>query len=118
MAALAVGLALAIWGSHPAFYYATAFALGVFLVADRLAFYNLSMAFCPHDDNTAYLGIIPALIAPATVLMAGSSGTLIDRFGFMPVAWLGFGGALVALYLVVFRLPEPRYSLAGRRTSP
>jgi len=118
MAALTAGLALAIWGSHPAFYYATAFALGVFLVADRLAFYNLSMAFCPHDDNTAYLGIIPALIAPATILMAGSSGSLIDRFGFMPVAWLGFAGAAIALYLVSFRLPEPRYSLAGRRTSP
>lgn len=118
MAALAVGLALAIWGTHPAFYYATAFALGVFIVADRLAFYNLSMAFCPHDDNTAYLGVIPALIAPATVVMAGSSGALIDRFGFIHIAWLGLGGALVALYLVVFRLPEPRFSLAGRRPSP
>jgi len=118
MAALTVGLALAIWGGHPLFYFATAFALGVFIVADRLALYNLSMAFCPHDDNTAYLGIIPALVAPLAALIAGSSGTLIDRFGFMPVAWVGFGCALIALYLVVFRLPEPRYSLAGRRTSP
>lgn len=118
MAALTAGLALAIWGGHPAFYYATAFALGVFITADRLALYNLSMAFCPHDDNTAYLGIIPALVAPMAALIAGSSGSLIDRFGFMPVAWVGFGCAAIALYLVLFRLPEPRYSLAGRRSSP
>jgi MFS family permease len=118
MGALTTGLALAIWGGHPAFYYATAFALGVFITADRLALYNLSMAFCPHDDNTAYLGIIPALVAPMAALIAGSSGSLIDRFGFMPVAWVGFACAAIALYLVLFRLPEPRYSLAGRRPSP
>jgi predicted MFS family arabinose efflux permease len=118
MAALTLGLGLAIFGAHPAFYYTTAFVLGVFIVADRLALYNLSMAFCPHEDNTAYVGIIPALVAPLAALTAGSSGALIDRLGFMSVAWLGFGGAVIALYLVVFRLPEPRYSLAGRRTLP
>jgi len=118
MAALTLGLVLAIWGASPAFYYATAFALGIFLVADRLAFYNLSMAFSPHEDNTAYLGVIPALTAPLTALVAGSSGSFIDRFGFVPVAVVGLAGALAALYLVVFRLPEPTYSLAGRRKDP
>jgi MFS family permease len=115
MAALTAGLVLAIWGTHPACYYATAFLLGIFIVADRLALYNLSMAFSPHDDNTAYLGIIPALVAPLSALVAGSSGAFIDRFGFVPVAAVGLGGAVAALCLVVFFLPEPRYSLAGRR---
>jgi len=118
MFALVVGLAFAVWGTHPSTYFVTAFSLGIFIVADRLALYNLSMAFCPHDDNTAYLGIIPALVAPVAALIAGSSGSLIDAFGFMPVAWAGFGCAVIALYLVLFRLPEPRYSLAGRRTEP
>jgi len=93
-------------------------ALGVFIVADRLALYNLSMAFSPHEDNTAYLGLVPALVAPFAALVAGSSGAFIDRFGFPPVALVGFGAALVALALVVFRLPEPRYSHAGRRAAP
>ena len=114
-AALVVGLALAIWSAHPALYYATAFALGIFLVADRLALYNLSMAFSPHEDNTAYLGIVPAIVAPASALVAGSSGALIDQFSFVPVAAVGLIGAAAALALAVFRLPEPRYSLAGRR---
>ena len=114
-AALVVGLALAIWSAHPVLYYATAFALGIFLVADRLALYNLSMAFSPHEDNTAYLGIVPAIVAPASALVAGSSGALIDQFSFVPVAVVGLIGAAAALALAVFRLPEPRYSLAGRR---
>ena len=116
--ALVVGLALALWGGHPGFYFVTAFALGIFIVADRLALYNLSMAFSPHEDNTAYLGIVPALVAPIQALVAGSSGGLIDRFGFFPIALIGLGGALIALYLVVARLPEPAYSLAGRRIQP
>jgi len=117
-AALAVGLSLSIWGPGPAAYYATAFALGIFLVADRLALYNLSMAFSPHEDNTAYLGLVPALVAPVSALVAGSSGALIDRFGFMPIAVLGLIGAVAALGLALFRLPEPRYSFhaVGRRT--
>ena len=118
MAALTVGLALAIWGSHPAFYYCTAFVLGIFIVSDVLALFNLSMAFSPHEDNTAYIGIIPAIVAPFTALIAGSSGTFIDHFGFIPIAWVGLAAAVAALYLVVFRLPEPAYSLAGRRGSP
>ena len=117
MTALVIGLALAVWGTHPATYYVTAFALGVFIVADRLALYNLSMAFSPHEDNTAYLGVIPAIVAPLQAFVAGSSGTFIDRFGFLPVAVVGLAGAAVALYLVVLRLPEPAYSLAGRRKS-
>jgi predicted MFS family arabinose efflux permease len=116
--ALVAGLALALWGGHPLFYFVTAFALGIFIVADRLALYNLSMAFSPHEDNTAYLGIIPAIVAPVQALVAGSSGGLIDRFGFFPIALVGLAGAVTALYLVVARLPEPAYSLAGRRTQP
>ena len=118
MLALTLGLALAIWGSHPAYYYATAFALGIFITADRLALYNLSMAFSPHEDNTAYLGILPALVAPLAALVAGSSGSFIDVFGFVPVAAVGLACAIAGLYLVVFRLPEPKYSLAGRRSQP
>jgi MFS family permease len=114
-AALAVGLTLAIWGAHSAFYYVTAFVLGVFIVSDLLARYNLAMAFSPHEDNTAYLGIIPALTAPLAALVAGSSGAFIDRFGFVSVSLVGLGGAAAALWLTVFRLPEPRFSLAGRR---
>jgi len=115
MAALTLGLSLAIWGSHPAFYYCTAFVLGIFIVSDVLALFNLSMAFSPHEDNTAYIGIIPAIVTPFTALVAGSSGAFIDRFGFIPIAWVGLAGAVVSLYLVIFRLPEPAYSLAGRR---
>jgi MFS family permease len=114
-AALVIGLALAIWSAHPAVYYVTAFALGVFLVADRIALYNLSMAFSPHEDNTAYLGIVPAMVAPMAAVVAGSSGALIDRFTFVPVAAVGLIGAAIALFLALFRLPEPRFSLAGRR---
>ena len=113
-ASLVVGLALAIWSGHPALYYVTAFALGIFLVADRLALYNLSMAFSPHEDNTAYLGIVPAMVAPLSALVAGSSGALIDRFTFVPVAVVGLIAALAALLLALFRLPEPRYSMAGK----
>lgn len=115
MVALFLGLAVAVWGTHPATYYVTAFTLGIFIVADRLALYNLSMAFSPHEDNTAYLGVIPAIVAPVQALVAGSSGTFIDRFGFLPVAAVGLVSAAVALYLVVLHLPEPTYSLAGRR---
>ena len=114
VAALTAGLALSIWDASLAVYYATAFALGVYLVADRLALFNLSMAFSPHDDNTAYIGAIPALTAPALAVVAGSAGPFIDRFGYIPVAWAGLAGAAGAFYLVV-RLPEPPYSLAGKR---
>jgi predicted MFS family arabinose efflux permease len=115
MGALSAGLALAVFGGRRELYYVTAFALGVYLVADRIALMNLSMAFSPHEDNTAYLGVIPALVAPALALMAGSAGSLIDRFGFLPVGYVGLAGAIVALYLVMVRLPEPAYSLAGKR---
>jgi MFS family permease len=115
VAALTLGLALSIWGTGLAVYFGTAFALGVYLVSDRLALFNLSMAFSPHDDNTAYIGAIPALTAPMLAIAAGSAGPFIDRFGYLAVAWVGLGAAAVALYLVALRLPEPPYSLAGRR---
>jgi len=114
-AALTVGLVIAIWGTHPWLYYATAFATGIYLVTDRLAQFNLSMAFCPHEDNTAWLGAIPAITAPVVAVVAGSGGTFIDRFGFPSVALVGLLLAAGALYLAVFRLREPAYSLAGRR---
>jgi len=118
LVALTAGLALAIWGTGVAAYYVTAFLLGISVVADILALFNLSMAFSPHEDNTAYVGIIPALVAPVTAVVAGYSGSLIDHFGFIPIAIAGLVGAAVALFLGVVRLPEPAYSLAGRRPSP
>jgi predicted MFS family arabinose efflux permease len=114
-AALTIGLVIAIWGTHPWLYYVTAFMTGIYLVTDRLAQFNLSMAFCPHEDNTAWLGAIPAITAPIVAVVAGSGGTFIDRFGFPNVAVVGLLLAAGALYLAVFRLREPAYSLAGRR---
>jgi len=113
--AMTVGLALAVWGSHPWVYYAAAFLTGVYIVTDRLAQFNLSMAFCPREDNTAWLGVIPAVTAPVVALVAGSAGGFIDRFGFRNVSYVGLALAAAALYLAVFRLREPAYSLAGRR---
>lgn len=115
LVALTAGLSLAIWGTGIAVYYSVAFAFGVYFVADRLALYNLSMAFSPHDDNTAYVGAIPVITAPVLAIVAGSAGPFIDRFGFMPVAYVGLAGAVAALFLVAFRLPEPPYSRAGER---
>ena len=112
---LTIGLGVAIWGSHPALYYVTAFATGLYIVTDRLAQFNLSMAFCPHEDNTAWLGAITAITAPVVALVAGSGGGFIDRFGFPRVACAGLVLAAVALYLALFHLKEPAYSLAGRR---
>jgi len=115
--ALTLGLVVAIWGSHPALYYVTAFLTGLYLVTDRLAAFNLSMAFCPHEDNTAWLGAIPAITAPVTALVAGSAGTFIDLFGFANIAKIGLLLAAGAAYLAFFRLKEPAYSLAGRRNA-
>jgi predicted MFS family arabinose efflux permease len=115
--ALTLGLVVAIWGSHPAFYYVTAFLTGLYLVTDRLALFNLSMAFCPHEDNTAWLGAIPAITAPVIALVAGSAGRFIDGFGFPNVAKVGLLLAAGAAYLAFFRLKEPAYSLAGRRNA-
>ncbi len=113
--ALTLGLVLAIWGMNPALYYVTAFLTGLYIVTDRLAQFNLSMAFCPHEDNTAWLGAIPAITAPIVALVAGSAGSFIDRFGFPSVAHVGLALSVAALYLAFFRLREPAYSLAGRR---
>ncbi len=115
--ALTFGLAVAIWGSQPWLYYVTAFAAGIYVVTDRLAQFNLSMAFCPHEDNTAWLGAIPAVTAPVIAVVAGSGGTFIDRFGFTQVALVGLLLAVGALYLALFRLREPAYSLAGKGKS-
>jgi predicted MFS family arabinose efflux permease len=112
---LTVGLVIAVWGTQPWLYYATAFATGIYIVTDRLAQFNLSMAFCPHEDNTAWLGAIPAITAPAVAVVAGSGGSFIDRFGFPKVALVGLLLAAGALYLALFHLREPAYSLAGRR---
>jgi len=114
---LTAGLAIAVWGSHPFLYYVTAFLTGIYLVTDRLAQFNLSMAFCPHEDNTAWLGAIPAITAPVVAIVAGSAGTFIDRFGFHPVALTGLLLAVAGLYLALFVLKEPAYSLAGRRNA-
>ena len=113
--ALTTGLVMAIWGNHPAFYYVTAFLTGLYLVTDRLAQFNLSMAFCPHEDNTAWLGAIPAITAPVVAIVAGSAGGFIDRFGFQNVGLVGLFLAAGATYLALFRLKEPAYSLAGGR---
>lgn len=116
--ALTAGLSLAVLGTGIATYYVAAFLLGICVVADLLALFNLSMAFSPYEDNTAYVGIIPALVAPVTATVAGVSGTLIDHFGFIPIAIAGLVAAAIALFLVLFRLPEPKYSLAGGRRMP
>jgi MFS family permease len=113
--ALTAGLVIAIWGNQPAAYYVTAFLTGLYLVTDRLAQFNLSMAFCPHEDNTAWLGAIPAITAPVVAIVAGSAGGFIDRFGFRNVGLAGLLLAAGATYLALFRLMEPAYSLAGGR---
>ena len=113
--ALTLGFLIAIWGGTRTSYYATAFAAGLYVITDRLALFNLSMAFSPHEDNTAYLGAIPALTAPILAVVAGSAGPFIDRFGFLNVAYVGLALTAAALYLGVFRLREPKFSLAGRR---
>lgn len=115
--ALTLGLIVAIWGTHPALYYVTAFLTGLYLVTDRLAQFNLAMAFCPHEDNTAWLGAIPAITAPVIALVAGSAGTFIDLFGFTNIAKVGLLLVAGAAYLAFFRLKEPAYSLAGRRNA-
>jgi MFS family permease len=115
VASMTLGLVIAIWGAHVWLYYVTAFLAGVYLVTDRLAMFNLSMAFCPHEDNTSWLGAIPAITAPLIAVVAGSGGSFIDRFGFQNVAVVGLLLAIGALYLAMFRLREPAYSLAGRR---
>jgi MFS family permease len=115
MAALSAGLALSIWGAGVGAYYVTAFVAGLYLVSDRLALFNLSMAFSPHDDNTAYIGAIPAITAPVLAVTAGAAGPAIDVFGYIAVGWVSLAAAAVALYLVAFRLPEPPYSLVGKR---
>jgi len=112
-AAFCAGLAAALLGEARAWYYVTAFLLGVYIVSDRLAMFNLSMAFSPHDDNTAYLGLIPALTTPALVVGAALCGPAIDAFGFAPVTAASLALGVMALGLALFRLPEPRYSLAG-----
>ncbi|HET7904978.1 MAG TPA: MFS transporter [Candidatus Eisenbacteria bacterium] len=114
-AAFSAGLATAIFGATPLWYYATAFLLGVYIVSDRLAMFNLSMAFSPHEDNTSYLGLVPALATPVLVIGAAACGPLIDSAGFVPVAAGSLALGVVALGLAAFRLPEPRYSLAGKR---
>lgn len=113
--AFAVGLVTAIWGDTRFWYYATAFALGVYIVSDRLAMYNLSMAFSPHDDNTAYLGLVPAIATPVLVVAAALCGPFIDAWGFVPVAAGSLALGLVGCYLAVFKLPEPRWSLVGKQ---
>ncbi|HEU4725430.1 MAG TPA: MFS transporter [Candidatus Eisenbacteria bacterium] len=113
--AFCVGLGTAILGDSRPWYYATAFVLGVYIVSDRLALINLSMAFSPHDDNTSYLALVPALATPLMVLGAALCGPLIDAYGFVVVAVGAAALGLVGVYLAVFRLPEPRYSLVGKR---
>lgn len=113
--AFSVGLATAILGDSRPWYYVTAFALGVYIVSDRLAMYNLAMAFSPHEDNTSYLALVPAIATPVLVVGAALCGPLIDAHGFVPVAAGSLALGLVSVYLAVFKLPEPRYSLAGRR---
>ncbi len=112
---LVIGLAVAILGTERWLYYITAFATGLYVSTDRLAAFNLSMAFCPHEDNTAWLGAVPAITAPIVAVVAGLAGTFIDHFGFQSVAKVGLLLAAGALYLGLFRLKEPAYSLAGRR---
>jgi predicted MFS family arabinose efflux permease len=115
VAAFCAGLAAALFGDTRAWYYVTAFLLGVYIVSDRLAMYNLSMAFSPHDDNTAYLGLIPALTVPALVVGAALCGPAIDAYGFKPATAVSLALGVAALALALFKLPEPRYSLAGKR---
>jgi hypothetical protein len=73
------------------------------------------MAFSPHEDNTSYLGLVPALATPVLVIGAAACGPLIDGVGFVSVAAGSLALGVVALGLAAFRLPEPRYSLAGKR---
>jgi predicted MFS family arabinose efflux permease len=114
-AAFCAGLLTALLGDARPWYYVTAFLLGLYIVSDRLSMYNLSMAFSPHDDNTAYLGLIPALTTPALVVGAALCGPAIDAVGFMPVTAVSLALGVAALALALFKLPEPRYSLAGKR---
>ncbi len=113
--AFVAGLASAILGETRHWYYVTAFLLGIYIVSDRLALYNLSMAYSPHEDNTSYLGIIPALTTPILVLAALLCGPLIDAVGFTAVAAGSLALGLVGAYLALFKLPEPRWSLVGKR---
>jgi hypothetical protein len=84
MFALVVGLAFAPCGNAPLdLFRDRVLARDLHSFADRLALYNLSMAFSPHEDNTAYLGVVPAIVAPVQALVARSSGGFIDRFGFL-----------------------------------
>lgn len=113
--AFSVGLVTAILGATPSWYYVTAFALGIYIVSDRMAMYNLSMSYSPHEDNTSYIALVPAIATPVLVVGAALCGPLIDAVGFVPVAAGSLALGLVSVYLAIFKLPEPRFSLAGKR---
>jgi len=61
------------------------------------------------------VGAVPPVAAPVVAVVAGSAGSFSARFGFRAVGKVGLLLALAALYLAIFRLREPAYSLAGRR---
>lgn len=99
-------------------YFATAFLVGIYQVADSSGNSTFVMELAPEGRRARYLIASNALLVPLAAGLPYAAGALADRIGPAPVQLftaVAFAGAAVYLALAV---PEPRRSRRRREGSP
>jgi MFS family permease len=110
MVMLILGITLQWFGSLilPAFFVIYFLAGGLGSVI-WVATFNLQLDFGPVGDRVRYIALASTLSSPVTLIAAGSSGFLVDSFGYRPVMLAALAVTIAVFFTVNYLFHDPRH---------
>lgn len=83
--------------------------LGAANTANSLSRFSIMLEFAPADQRPTYVGLASVAGAPLALLGPLLGGAVADRAGYAPAFAIFFVAGLIALWLLSFRVREPRH---------
>jgi MFS family permease len=102
LASTVAALAPSLWAFRIVFVLA-----GVNLGTELMTRYNLAIEYGPPEQRSTYIGLMNTVLAPF-YLSGIAAGWIVDRFGFPVMFLLSLVCSLAGLYMLAFRVKEPR----------
>jgi MFS family permease len=89
--------------------------LGINIGSEVMVRYNISIDYGPAHRRSLYIGLMNTVLAPF-YLSALLAGAISDTFGYPAMFVTGLLASLVGLFLLYFRVHDPRMLTSGGRT--
>jgi MFS family permease len=91
--------------------------LGINIGTEVMTRYNISIEYGPSHQRSLYIGLMNTVLAPF-YLSALIAGMISDRFGYPVMFVAGLFASLAGLFLLYFRVRDPRQIASAVRSQP